>query len=180
MKGMVFTELMDMVEATFGSEVLDDMIDGAQLPHGGAYTAVGSYPHEEIVRLVQALSECTGIAVADLVKAFGSYMFGRFHEMYGRFFSDVHHAFDFLASVETYVHQEVRKLYPDAELPTFETYQPDPGCLVMVYRSKRGFGDLAEGLVIGAIQHFDEKITLTREDFEDAQGKATRFTLQQH
>ena len=28
MKGMVFTELMDMVEATFGSEVLENMIDG--------------------------------------------------------------------------------------------------------------------------------------------------------
>jgi hypothetical protein len=180
MKGMVFTELMDMVEATFGPEVLEDMIDGAQLSHGGAYTAVGSYPHDEIVRLVQSLSQRTGIPVPDLVKAFGCYMFGRFHEMYGRFFCNVHHAFDFLSSVEVYVHQEVRKLYPDAELPTFETRQPGPGQLVMVYRSKRGFGDLAEGLILGAIQHFDEKIELTREDFTDEHGKATRFTLQQH
>lgn len=29
-------------------------------------------------------------------------------------------AFQFLKNIENYIHVEVRKLYPDAELPTFE------------------------------------------------------------
>lgn len=179
MKGMVFTELMDMVEANFGAEILEEMIEGAGLPHGGVYTAVGSYPHEEIVRLVVTLSQRVEVPVPDLVKAFGAYLFDRFSQMYGRFFVGVEHAFDFLAGVETYVHQEVRKLYPDAQLPSFDISRPDASTLIMVYRSKRGFSDLAEGLIVGAIQHFDERIALAREDFVDENGPATRFTLTQ-
>ena len=179
MKGMVFTELLDMVEATFGAEILEESLVEAELPHGGAYTAVGTYPHEEIVRIVMALSRRVGVPPADLAKAFGCYLFDRFSQTYGRFFTGVNHAFDLLANVETHIHSEVRKLYPDALLPTFDTSQPDADTLVMVYRSKRGFADLAEGLMLGAIQYFDEKIELSREDFTDARGKATRFILRQ-
>jgi hypothetical protein len=177
MKGMVFTELMDMVEASFGETVLEEMIDGAQLSHGGSYTAVGSYPHEEIVRLVISLSKQVHVPVPDLVKAFGVHLFGRFTEAYGRFFKDAKNAFDFLSGVESYIHVEVLKLYPDAELPSFDVHQANEHTLIMVYRSKRGFGDLAEGLIMGAIKHFNESISLERQSIHDEKGEAIVFTL---
>ncbi len=43
MKGIVFTELIDMVEATFGEDMMDDVFDDCDLESGGAYTAVGTY-----------------------------------------------------------------------------------------------------------------------------------------
>ena len=78
MKGVVFTELLEMVEARFSADMVDDIIDDAQLPSGGVYTSVGTYPHEEIVALVVALSQRSGLAVRDLLLAFGEHLFGRF------------------------------------------------------------------------------------------------------
>ena len=45
MKGMVFTELLDMVEDKFGIDMVDSIIEDADLPVSkGVYTAVGTYP----------------------------------------------------------------------------------------------------------------------------------------
>jgi len=56
MKGVVFTEFLDMVEAKFSADMVDDIIDDAKLASGGAYTAVGTYPHSEMVALGVALA----------------------------------------------------------------------------------------------------------------------------
>ncbi len=45
MKGVVFTEFIEMVEDQFSADMVDDIIDDAQPPSGGAYTAVGTYDH---------------------------------------------------------------------------------------------------------------------------------------
>jgi len=60
MKGIVFTEFLEMVEAKFSPEMTDRIITESKVPSGGAYSAVGTYDHEEIVALVQALSRATG------------------------------------------------------------------------------------------------------------------------
>ena len=52
MKGIVFSEFMDLVEEKFGWETIDELIESTNLPSGGSYTAVGTYPHSEIVSLV--------------------------------------------------------------------------------------------------------------------------------
>ena len=45
MKGIVFTEFLEMVEDKFSADMVDDIIDDCDLASGGAYTAVGTYPH---------------------------------------------------------------------------------------------------------------------------------------
>lgn len=35
MKGVVFTEFLEMVEARFSADLVDDVIDAANLPSGG-------------------------------------------------------------------------------------------------------------------------------------------------
>ena len=87
MKGVVFTEFLDMVEQRFSPDMVDDIIEDANLPSGGAYTAVGTYPHDEMVALVVALSARSGAAVPDLLRAFGEYLFGRFVQGYPGHFS---------------------------------------------------------------------------------------------
>jgi hypothetical protein len=164
MKGVVFTEFMELVESRMGLEMLDRIITEAQLPNDGAYTAVGTYDHAELVRLVQALSHASGIAVPQLIHLFGEHLFQRFSESYKPLFADSHTAFDFLARIDDVIHVEVRKLYPDAELPTLPCEATAPGTLVMHYSSPRGFGDLAEGLIAGCIKHFNEDIRVTRTD----------------
>lgn len=177
MKGMVFTEFLEMVEERFSPAIADRIIEHSDLESGGAYTAVGTYDHSEMIQLVSHLSTETGIAVPDLLRTFGQQLFARFVGSYPQFFAGVQSTFDFLTNIEGYIHVEVRKLYPDADLPTFEYDTSEPGRLTMVYRSSRPFAALAEGLILGCIEHFGETIDVQREDLSAGQGMYVRFTL---
>lgn len=177
MKGIVFSEFNEMVEAQFSPELADRIIGEADLESGGAYTAVGTYPHEELVALVGRLSAHTGIAASALVKAFGQHLAGRFTQLYPGFFEGTRGTFDFLSSIEGHVHVEVRKLYPDAELPTFESTPHDDRHMTMRYQSRRPFADLAEGLILGCAAHFGERIAVQRHDDRVGDIHSTTFEL---
>jgi hypothetical protein len=176
-KGIVFTEFLDMVEARFTPEVADRMITAAAVPSGGAYTAIGTYDYHEIIQLVAQLSTLTSIPIPTLVHTFGVHLFGRFVAAYPALFAGVTSAFSFLERIENHIHVEVRKLYPDAELPTFTCDTSVPGRLTMLYRSSRPFADLAEGLIAGCITHFGEPILMHRDDLANQHGTYVRFVL---
>ena len=175
MKGIVFSEFIEMVEDAFSPEVADQIIMDADLESGGAYTAVGTYDHSEIVQLVVNLSEATDVPVPDLLNVFGRHLFERFLVLYPTLTEGFTSSFDFLQHLEDHIHSEVRKLYPDADLPHF-TFDQGPDRLVLEYRSQRGFADLAHGLIEGCIKHYGEAIELSRESLDGA--KEVRFGLQ--
>ena len=176
MKGVVFVEFLEMVEAQFSPEMADDIIDASDLPSGGAYTSVGTYSHGEMVALVGALSERTGTPVPTLIRAFGEFLFERFHVHHGDFFHGIDDSLDFLERIEDVIHVQVRKLYPNAELPRFEIERPDPDHLRMLYRSDRHMGDLAEGLIRQCIAHYGTPVVIERHNLDD-KGGLVRFEL---
>lgn len=178
MKGVVFTEFMELVESRWGFAMLDRIIDAASLPHDGAYVATGTYDHAELVAMVIALSGETDIAVPDLVRAFGEHLFTRFATQYGAFFAGVPDAMSFLERVHGVIHVEVRKLYPAAELPEVLCERKPGGAMDVHYRSSRSFGDLAEGLIIGCIRYFDEPLTVDRADQPTESGSHVIFRLE--
>lgn len=177
MKGMIFTEFLEMVETRFGPAMADRIIQAAQLPSGGAYTAVGTYDHGEIWRLAAELSKATELSIPDLLREFGEHLFGRLAIGFPRFFQGVSCAFDFLENLNGMIHVEVRKLYADAELPRFEVSERNGARMVMLYRSRRHFADLAEGLFRGCGRHFGEQIQIEREDLPAEDGSLVRFAL---
>ena len=177
MKGIVFTEFLEMVEARFSADMVDDIIEDAELASGGAYTSVGTYPHEEMVALVSALSQRSGVGVAELLRAYGAHLFGCFVRGYPAFFAGISDALSFLAGIEDVIHAEVRKLYPDAELPRFVVEQRDAQRLVLVYESGRHFEDLAEGLMRGCIAHFGGGVEIRREALGEGAQRCERFIL---
>lgn len=136
MKGIVFTELIDMVEATFGEDMMDDVFDDCDLESGGAYTAVGTYDHRELLEIVGTLSKHSGLSVRDLVYKYGHHLFFRFNKLMPQLFEEQKSAFEFLEGVHDYIHVEVKKLYPDAVLPSFETERQNGNVLKMTYRSQ--------------------------------------------
>lgn len=177
MKGMVFAQFLEMVEERFSPATAEHIIEASDLPSGGAYTALGTYDHGEIIQLVAHLSQKTGIAVPTLVQAFGDFLFERLAATHPQFFGGVNDSFELLERVDGYIHVEVKKLYPEAELPSFECRRPAPGLLTMCYRSSRPFADLAEGMIRGCVAHFGESITIVREDGPGETGTAAMFTL---
>jgi hypothetical protein len=176
MKGIVFTEFIEMVEDRFGFEIADRIISTNDLPSGGSYTAVGTYAHSEMVTLVSSLSSETGATVPQLLHAYGVHLFGRFAKGYGQFFHSVTDSFSFLEQIEGYIHVEVRKLYPDAELPSFETERIDDNTLQMIYSSERAMGDFAHGLIEGCGNHFNEDLQIEKEPL-DSRGNRVKFVI---
>ena len=86
MKGVVFKELLGMVENVFGEEITEKIISKSNLASEGAYTSVGTYHHGEILELVSNLSKETNTPASDLVKAFGKHLAPVFKKSYPVFF----------------------------------------------------------------------------------------------
>lgn len=164
MKGVVFTEFLEMVEERFSLEMVDRVITTAAVPSGGAYTSVGTYPAGEMVALVGALSGHCGVEVPVLLRSFGEHLAGSFSRKFAALFAGATDVMAFLEGVEGYIHREVRKLYPDAELPRFDIERRSPDELCMTYRSPRGLVDLAEGLIVGVGRHFGDELEVVREE----------------
>jgi len=167
MKGVVFTHFIKMVEEAHGFKTVDRIIEASDLPSGGSYTAVGTYDHTEIVQLVVNLSKETSTEVPDLLRGFGAYLFNQLATAYPKFVEGTSDPLDFLGRIEGYIHVEVRKLYPDAELPRFECERTSPKQLIMIYQSNRHFEDLCEGLIRGSLDFFKASATIERESLED-------------
>jgi hypothetical protein len=176
MKGVVFTEFFEFVEGRFSPDIADQLIEGATLPSKGIYTSVGTYDHGEMVTLVTNLSVISKIGVPDLLKAFGQHLLQQFVIKFPPFFSRTTSTFEFLPKVDSFVHVEVKKLYPDAELPTFSCNFPTPDQLQMTYESDRHLPDLAEGLILGCLEHFGEQMEVVRKSVP-GNPRATLFTI---
>lgn len=168
MKGVLFNVVEDVVVGLKGPDLWDDLIDAAGVD--GVYTALGSYPDEEMLAIVQAASDALETPVPDVLRLVGRLAFNGLHERYPHSLEDHTNATDFLQAVESHIHPEVQKLYPDAELPTFEFQTFDDGTLRMIYRSKRGLAALAEGLVHGMAEHFGEAATVVEIEPDEPVG----------
>ena len=75
MKGIVFTEFLELVENKFGLEMVDTIIINSDLKSDGVYTSVGTYSFSEMLQLLTHLSEHTGISKDDLLLIYAEHFF---------------------------------------------------------------------------------------------------------
>ena len=177
MKGIVFTEFLEMVEGAFSVEMVETIVADAELPSGGAYTGIGTYDHRELVAMVVHLSRRTGTPIPALIHAFGGHLFKTFVKGRPELFAAMGSTFSLLEHLENTIHVEVRKLYPDAELPHFAAERLGDDHLALTYTSERGFAELARGLIDAAIAHYGEAITVAVADLSGGKSTHVRFDL---
>jgi hypothetical protein len=175
MKGIVFAEFMDLVEGRFGLKTIDKLIETCNLASGGSYTSMGTYPHREMLSMVVRLSELIQLPVDLLLNALGHYLFQTFHRNYPIFFKGIMHPFDLLEQIDNPIHVEVKKPYPDAELPRFETTR-EGDSLVMIYRSPRKMANLAIGLIEAAAVHYDADMKIETAMLKE-DGRKVKFKI---
>jgi hypothetical protein len=176
MMGMVYTELLDMVEQRYSVDMVDAILDRAGLT--GSYTSVGSYSDAELFALVGALSAESGVPADELLYAFGSHLFGRFVELFPGFFAEHDSALSFVHRLENHVHTEVRKLYPNADPARFTVTDTPDGGLYLDYRSPRALHRFAEGLLDQTLTHFGgTHRRASSVDLSEGQGTHVRFHI---
>lgn len=179
MKGIVFNEFTELVEQAFGDDMLDDIIEDCEeyLSTGGAYTAVSTYDHDELVHLVSALSKRSGVEVPELIETFGKHLAGVFSKKFPSFFEECSSSFEFFTKIDDHIHVEVHKLYPDAELPVFRYKQVGDDRFLLTYESSRHFSDLAYGLLLGVASFYQEEIEIEKEDFSTPEKAKVIFHI---
>lgn len=160
MQGMVFTALSEMVVDNFGMSCWNSVLKQANLSSEGVFTSSQQYPDGELLTLVSILSTELNIKIPDLVRSFGVYLFPVLYARRPKQLDKVKGVIEFLTFVEDTIHYEVKRLYPDTYLPTFEHELLSDGQLKLVYRSKRKMCTLAEGLIEGAAAQFNQSVQI--------------------
>ncbi|MFS4417802.1 heme NO-binding domain-containing protein [Maribacter sp. 2307ULW6-5] len=179
MKGIVFTEFMEMVEEQYGLEIADAIIEKAQLPSQGVYTAVGTYDFNEMLALLQGLEEEVDVPMNDLVYTFGHYLFNGLASAHPEIIQNYRTPIGLLHAIEDHIHVHVQKLYPDAQLPTFKMLERTENSLSMVYSSSRGLYRLAHGLIEKTFERFGQRAKVSFSLLK-ADGTEVKFDIVDH
>ena len=176
MKGIVFTEFLEMVETAYGLETVDLIIESSDLKSKGIYTSIGTYDFNEMLSLITNLSEEVSIPVDDLLYQFGKYFFYSLTDAHPKIFKQYNSPIKFLASIENHIHVHVAKIYPEAELPTFEVVNDSIKNITMIYKSERALYRFAHGLMEKTLEYYKIDGTVTYEKLNE-KGTEVKFTI---
>ena len=158
MKGIIFNVTEKAVTELLGEDAWDDLLDDAGLE--GDYTALGTYADEDLLALVSAAATKTGHDPADVQRLVGRHALPHLVASIEEFLDADLDVFDFLASIHSIIHVEVKKLDPDANPPDVIPERISNDELQLTYRSDRGLSPLAEGLILGAGDHFGQPVAI--------------------
>ena len=100
MKGIVFTEFIEYVETALGVDVIEAVLEQADLASGGIYTAVGTYDHNELLTLIGLVSKRTDTEPKTLILEFGDFLFQDLVKLYPQFIEASPSLMDFLSSLQ--------------------------------------------------------------------------------
>lgn len=176
MKGIVFTEFLGLVEEKFGLEMVDKIIESSDLESEGIYTSVGTYEFSEMLQLLNHLSNNTGISIDDLLLVYGEHFFSVLETNYSSLLNLYSDPIELLSSIENHIHVEVRKIYPDAELPTFQVVNKEANNLVMIYKSSRAMSSFGLGLMHKTFDYFDSQCTIEIQKL-NTDGSEVKFVI---
>ena len=161
MQGSIFTAFSDMIIEQMGMEQWNELLETTEPESKGMYTSGDQYDDSELVNMVVALSEKTGVEPEKLIQAFGQYLFTSLYENSPKDVSKITSLREFLLSIHSVIHVEVKRLHPNAYLPKLEYEDGEGTDLIMYYTSKRKLCHASVGLIYGAAKQYNEEVTIS-------------------
>jgi predicted hydrocarbon binding protein len=140
-----------MIQEKYGHHTWNEILASSKVESHGVYTAAETYKDEEATKLLEVICIRLKAKSDDVLNIFGIYLIKYFHKKYPHFFNGKDFP-NFLCSVDSIVHAEIRKLSPDSTPPRIQTQILSPTSLSVVYISNRKLCALAKGLLKGASQ----------------------------
>jgi hypothetical protein len=175
-KGIIFSEFLNLVESKFGLETVDEIILKSDLESKGVYTAIGTYSFSEMLQLLQHLSMKTDISIDNLLLVYAEHFFSVIENSYPGLLASYKDPIEMISSIESHIHTEVRKIYPDAELPTFIVEEKNEDSLIMIYKSSRAMHHFGLGLMNKTFEHFNTKASIVLEKIKE-DGTEVKFII---
>ena len=158
MKGTIFTTFESFVVDSFGEDVYDDIVDAAELETTEPFVGPGTYPASDMMALVASACARLDLTADDALAAFGRYAFPKLAAAVPELMAGIDDARSFFESLESVIHTEVRKLYPDAEPARFASEVTGPQTMLLHYRSPLGLHALVGGFIDAVGTWYDESI----------------------
>ena len=157
MKGVVFNLLEVLVRREFGDEEWPRVARDAEVD--SSFTEAGNYPDASLRRLIVEVGKRARKTPGEALQWFGRHSMPLLHTMYPGFFDKQNSARDFVLTLNDIIHPEVRRLYPDADVPWFDfDTRCGPNELILGYQSPRKLCLLAHGFVEGAADYYGETV----------------------
>jgi predicted hydrocarbon binding protein len=157
LKGIVFNLLEEVVTRDYSADTWDDLLEAASVD--GSYTSLGSYPDEDLSKLVTAASSALQQSPEDVIRWFGRRAVPLLADKYPRLFQPHTSTRSFILTLNEIIHPEVRKIYPGADVPEFD-FEVADNALLLGYSSKRRLCSFAQGLIEGTADHYEEQVEL--------------------
>lgn len=137
-------------------------LDQCELKSNGVYLSTEIYDDNEFETIITKLATLTGSSIESLQRDFGQYFFPQLMSIALKHIEKITNLFEFLIAVDNVIHIEVKKADHLAYTPTLFYDQPKSNVLIMRYVSKRKMCYFAEGLILGAAQHFNQSVSISQ------------------
>ncbi|WP_286263026.1 heme NO-binding domain-containing protein [Thalassotalea atypica] len=162
MKGAIFLGFASYIEQEYDLTTWLKAVNKCELGSNAEYLDTELYEDSEFNALVDELVLLTRVTKEELVRNFGRYFFPTLMSIAHTHVEGVDELFDFLRAVDAVIHIEVQKSDPLAYTPTLLYDQPNESVLIMRYVSRRKMCYFAEGLILGAADHFKQKVQISQ------------------
>lgn len=158
MKGIIFNSLEEQILDRYGMTDWNEILSEAG--SRGIFIAGESYSDKQLQSLIEVIQRRLGIGRTELVRHFGYNLFIQLLRAHPFVCEEISTLEQLLTELDSVIHSQVKKLYDSPNLPGFSHFYKDENTLVMIYRSPRQLCVLAEGLIAGAANYFDQPIRL--------------------
>lgn len=163
MHGIVLNQLKEFVVSNHGFEAWETVQRESGL-ETTVYVPVTEYPDEDVLALLEAAVELTGVEQSELLQSFGRFLVPRLVDTYGVHVDRDWTGLELVANVEEYIHVALReKQLSTYTPPELEAAWIDDDRVRVIYGSDRGLCHLARGLLEGVGDYFDEPLSVREE-----------------
>lgn len=180
MRGIVFTVFLTFLDEQRQSGLSNRILNAVEPDLvTSAFTSVNHYPSKDLKTMLAAAAHEMDEPAADMIRSFGVFLFKQLMSKLGMHVQEYDTWHAMLTNVEGAIHESVQKIEPKRKIPVFLTPVEDTNsALTLHYKSPRGMADLAEGLIMGCLQHYgvDHNIAVCRIDLAD-DGTSSIFNM---
>jgi len=148
-KGSIFKLFEEFVTERYGLDAYEGLLDQTALETTEPFVGPGTYPAGDLVALLTTASANHDVTVDDLLRGLGRFAFSSLAGAVPTLMEGLDDPRTFLLGLESVIHTEVRKLYPEADPPRFTAVELGPSDLELRYESDLGLFSLVEGLLDG-------------------------------
>lgn len=162
MLGFFLTELKKYIVSDLSEIAWNEVLAKAGLGSKQYLNGI-NYPDQELVKIVVNAADLNGMPVGHVLKNFGRFVGRDLFSAYRPLIDPKWKTLDFLENVEETIHKVVRARNRQAEPPRLTINRVASKEVVIEYRSPRKLCQLAQGIVLGVADHYQEPIQLVDE-----------------